>query len=165
MQFGSNVLVQKATMAPQGLLAIFGALLYWRAMICLLASSALALVVASTFSWISVPQGFVIAFLGFIPGVVLEERAAAQAVKQPPQPTTPVVAGLSACLAGGVWGAASGVSVGSTISGACLLAAALGGWIWYSHTKTSADHQGCAIQCAVLAVCSYAVAVSVQFAL
>jgi hypothetical protein len=151
----------------EGVLAIFGFLLYWRAMLCLLASSALALVVTSTSPWISVAQGFVIAFLGFIPGVALEERAAAAHIKskQQPQPTTSFVAGLSATIAGSVWGGASGVSVQSTISGACLLAVALGGWFWYFHVRTSKVNRGSAYQYMALASGSYVLSALVQNAL
>jgi len=150
-----------------GILAIFGVLLYWRAMLCLLASSALALVVASASPWISVAQGFVIALLGFIPGIALEERAAAVHIKskQRPQPTTPFVAGLSATIAGSVWGAASGVSVQSTISGACLLAIALAGWFWYLYIRASKVNRNRAVKYMVLVIGSYILAVLVQNAL
>ncbi len=148
----------------EGILAIFGILLYWRAMLCLLASSTLALVVTSTSPWISVAQGFVIALLGFIPGVALEERAAAAHIKstQRPQPTTPFVAGLSATIAGSVWGAASGVSVQSALSGSVLLVVALGGWFWYFHVRTSKVNRGGALQYMVLALGSYVLGVLVQ---
>ena len=144
----------------EGLAGILELLMYWRAVLCLAASAVLAIVLVQLFPWISVLQGFALAFFGFIPGVVWEEQAAGRKVTRvlPPRPTSIGVVITSALLAGSAWGAVSATSLHSFLAGSIIFVIVAASAIGLANGGSSLVPYGAARLRLVVAAVAYPVA-------
>ncbi|MEH6367793.1 MULTISPECIES: hypothetical protein [Pseudomonadaceae] len=109
--------------------ALLNLLLYWRVLVCLAATTLIALALNLALPWFSDPQTLVFAVAGLAPGLLW--HAQYEAGTEPytgPYLSRPAAA-LTACLAGMLWGAASGTSLAAALTGGLLLALVL--LLWY----------------------------------
>jgi hypothetical protein len=127
----------------EGIFSLILFVLHWRVALCLVASSALAIVLVNVFPWLTGLQGIVIAALGLVPGAVWEAQTTLPKLAPGTSPleTTASVAGASAIIAGATWGALSSTSMHSFVAGAAIFLLAAKAWSWcigefkYSVTK------------------------------
>lgn len=92
-------------------LGVFGLLLYWRVVLCLLVSIVGAFLLVHLLPWFTGVQGLVFAALGLLPGIIWEEAARSSPAAPAAPSTSTFVAVLAAVIFGGLWGAVSSTSV------------------------------------------------------
>ena len=143
-----------------GLIGLFGALLYWRVLLCLLGSSAFAIALVHIFPWFSGIQGLAIAGLGLGFGAAWEhwESRSTGINAAPERETKPFTATLATTLASGTWGLLSSSSSHTFVTGLLILAVALWWWIRYFGKSKSASDKGGFLLLAGLAVAVYMIA-------
>ncbi len=109
-------------------------LLYWRVVLSVVASCAIAFTLVEVIPWLSGLQGIVLAALGFIVGVAWEEKATALVApqKNPNATTSPIVAGATAIIVGTTWGIFSSETRHSFIVGGILFILGALLWYWYA---------------------------------
>lgn len=134
--------------------------LHWRIVVCLVGSICLAIALVNFLPWLTGLQGFVLAALGMIPGVMWEERKTTPQLHRATKPskTTATVAGACAIIVGATWGVFSSTSIHSFFAGAIIFVLAAGGWYRYAKDIKHWVTRDRAFLCIALSSVSYPLA-------
>lgn len=121
-------------MDTEGLMFLVAVALHWRITLCIAISVAIAVTLAIYAPWVSGLQAIPIAFVGFFPGAIWEDRSARppETRAQPVRNTSLPTLVTAALLAGLAWGLFSGDSLHSFAAGAILLPLFAIAWAWYA---------------------------------
>lgn len=129
-------------------------------MLCLVGSSALAIVLVHLFPWLSALQGIVLAILGLVAGLIWEAQATTPEpvnAQNPPETTTGVAC-ASALIAGAMWGVSSASSMHSFLAGAVIFISVAWGWVWYAGVAQPSVAKDRVYLCIILAAFAFPIA-------
>ena len=137
------------------------ALLYWRALLCMLGTALIAALLHLVVPGFTVAQAFIVGIFGLFPGSLWQQRATGiPEHNHGARRTSGLTASVAAVIAGGLWGLASLGAAQAVLVGAIMVMIGAIVWAWLA-VRHQWFSSGAAALVSLVSLASYAVAVLV----